>query len=105
VQGRTAATYSPDAPVTRAQMASLLVRAHRHRTDRQLPAATTTFDDLAAAAPHEESIGRAAGVGIAAGRTTTSYAPTDPVTREQMATFLARSLSLLTEEGHTRPRT
>jgi outer membrane protein assembly factor BamB len=104
VQGRTATRYAPNAPVTRAQMASFLVRAHDLRTDRRLPAARTTFGDIDPRDVHADNIGRAGGVGIVAGRSAQSYTPADHVTRAQMATFLARTLALLVEEGHTPPR-
>jgi outer membrane protein assembly factor BamB len=101
--GRTEERYDPNAPVTRAQMATFLVRAHAQRTDRQLLAADAGFADVGASV-HTDAIGRAARAGIAAGTGGGAYAPERPVTRAQMATFLARTLALLVEEGHVAPR-
>ena len=83
--------YCPDQPVTRAQMATFLVRAF----------------DLAAAPPagftdtegntHEAGIDALAPAGITAGCATdpSRYCPEQAVTRGQMATFLVRALDRL----------
>jgi aqualysin 1 len=93
-QGTTATTYEPLAPVTRAQMATFLVRAHEYVTGTPLPAATTSFDDIATSV-HRDNIERAAGAGLVAGRTATTYDPAAAVRRDQMATFLVRLLEAL----------
>jgi hypothetical protein len=38
----------------------------------------------------KDSVARIYGLGITTGTTATTYSPADPVTREQMASFLAR---------------
>jgi len=80
--------FCPNEPVTRAQMASFLVRA------LNLPGSTTNYftDDNGSA--HETNINAVAQAGITLGCSTTSYCPNEPVTRAQMASFLVRALNL-----------
>jgi hypothetical protein len=77
--------------MTRAQMATSLVRAYEAATGNTLRAVRDVFTDDAGSV-HEASIDRAAVAGLAVGRTTTTYRTQDTVNREQMATFLARLL-------------
>lgn len=83
--------YCPDDPVTRAQMASFLVRA--------LNLGPTTTDHFVddGASVHHEDINRLAEAGITKGCNPPAndlYCPEDPVLRDQMASFLARALGL-----------
>jgi hypothetical protein len=86
--GCTATKFCPKDPVTRGQMATFLARAF------ELPAATSDHftDDNGTA--HEDNINRLFEAGITTGCTATKFCPKDPVTRGQMATFLARALEL-----------
>ena len=84
-KGCTATTYCPGASVTRGQMATLLARAWA------LPAATRDHFGDDEGSPHEDGIDRVAEAGIAGGTATGRYSPDAPVTRGQMATFLARA--------------
>ena len=80
--------YCPDQSVTRAQMASFLVRAF------DLPdAADAGFVDVSASSVHAGAINALAASGITAGCRTEpfSYCPTEKVKRGQMASFLARA--------------
>ncbi len=82
--------YCPSSRVTREQMASFLVRA------LDLPAGTSSFTDIDSSI-HKADIAALAAAGITAGcnpPANTLYCPRDPVTREQMASFLARALDL-----------
>ncbi len=82
--------YCPTATVTREQMASFLVRA------LDLPAGTASFTDVGDTV-HAPDIAALATAGITKGcnpPTNDMFCPTDPVTREQMASFLSRALSL-----------
>lgn len=79
--------FRPDAPVTRGQMATFLTRAY------ELPAGTATFCDTAGNT-HQDSIAAVAGAEIARGFDDGCYRPGAPVTRGQMASFLARSENL-----------
>jgi len=53
---------------------------------------------------HEANIDKVAAAGLAAGTTDTTFSPTSPVLRGQMATFLARLLDRFVETGVTDPR-
>jgi hypothetical protein len=92
----------PDAPVDRAQMASFLMRVINYRIDAQLSVSRDHFSDDAGSV-HEDAINAVADALITAGRADGSYGPADPVRRLQMASFLARSLALLVDSGHTHP--
>lgn len=80
--------FCPDEPVTRAQMASFLVRA----LDLP-PTPTDSFSDDDGSL-HEIDINRLAAAGITGGCSATRFCPDQPVTRAQMASFLARALAL-----------
>ena len=86
--GCTATAYCPSGYVTREQMASFLARALK--LSGTAPDAFT--DDEAS--PHEPNINLVAKAGIATGCSATKYCPGALVSREQMASFLARALKL-----------
>ena len=82
--------FCPTATVTRQQMASFLVRA------LDLPAGSTSFNDIADSI-HAADISALADAGITKGCNPPAndmFCPHDPVTREQMASFMARALGL-----------
>lgn len=82
--------FCPSATVTREQMASFLVRA------LDLPAGSAVFSDVGDSV-HISDIGALASAGITKGCNPPDndmFCPQDPVTREQMASFLARALGL-----------
>ena len=91
--------YCPDEPVTRAQMATFLVRAFN--VDPAQPAGFEDTQDNT----HADTIDALAAAGITAGCTTDplNYCPRKPVTRAQMATFLARALGLIDAPTLTSP--
>jgi hypothetical protein len=103
VQGRGGTTYSPDAVVSRAEMATFLVRAHDRATTLALPPGGDRFTDDTGSV-HEGNINKVAAAGLAAGTSATTFAPSAPVLRGQMATFLARLLDRLVETGATAAR-
>lgn len=78
--------YCPAAPVTRAQMATILTRA------LTLPAGTATFADVRRTDTHAAGIAALARIGITTGCDGTRFCPDQPITRSQMATFLHRAL-------------
>ena len=80
--------FCPDAPVTRGQMASFLVRA------LELPPTDTDAFDDDDGTTHEDAINRLAASGIASGCSATNYCPNATVIRGQMASFMARGLDL-----------
>lgn len=80
--------YCPHRAVTRGQMASFISRAlDLSRADAD------AFVDVASSV-HEEDIARLAAAGITRGCDEDQYCPRRVVTRAEMATFLARALSL-----------
>ena len=83
--------YCPDSFVTRAQMASFLVRAF----DLE-PGSPAGFSDIEGNS-HASDINALASARITAGcnRIPLSYCPSEAVTRAQMATFLARAVDLV----------
>jgi SpoIID/LytB domain protein len=87
-QGKTATQFAPREQVTRGQMAAFIYRtfAVPRRTDHG-------FRDVAGS-PHEEAIASVAAAGIARGYDGRTFGTNDPVTREQMASFIARAMGL-----------
>jgi hypothetical protein len=82
--------FCPADSVTREQMATFLVRA------LGLPAGAASFTDIGSSV-HAANIEALAAAGITKGCNppdNTLFCPTDPVTRAQMATFLARAIPL-----------
>ena len=87
-KGCTTVQYCPNNSVTRGQMAAFLNRA------LGLPSAPSAGFVDTIGHTFEDDIDRVAAAGITQGRTPTTYGPEDPVTRGQMAAFLARALNL-----------
>jgi hypothetical protein len=106
VRGRSATSFHPAGVVTRAELASLVHRAVDLRLQQAgvrpgLPEPVAGYFTDVAGGTHAPSINTVAAAGVVAGYPDGSYRPTAPVTREQMATFLARTLDLLVVEGTT----
>jgi len=80
--------FCPDATVTREQMASFLVRA------LALPAATHDYFTDDGGSVHQGDINRLAAAGITGGCGSGRFCPSAGVTREEMASFLARAFGL-----------
>jgi hypothetical protein len=102
VDGKSAGVYDPRGTVTRAQMAKFLVEAYQFRSGKLLSGSVDYFGDDNGNV-HEANINRAAAAGFTAGRGA-GYEPTGDVLRDQMASFLARTLDLLVEEGTARAK-
>ncbi|MGA7270731.1 MAG: S-layer homology domain-containing protein [Acidimicrobiia bacterium] len=84
--------FCPDDPVTRGEMAAFLARA------LNLDPSTPVFSDTAQS-PFAGDIGAIADAGITNGCAADVFCPTQPVTRGQMASFLARALDLPAAPG------
>ena len=94
--GTTDTTYSPDDPVIRAHMALFLTRLYERVAGSEAPAADTEFTDIAERNDEQQAaIGQLLGLGVTTGTTPTTYSPSDNVTREQMASFVARMYRVL----------
>ena len=87
-EGRTPTTYAPEEPVRRKHMALFLSRAFN------LPPATDDFFDDDDDEDYESAVNAIAAAGITLGCTDDDFCPDAHVTREQMASFLARALAL-----------
>ena len=86
--GTTATTFSPDAPVTRAQAVAFQWRAAGS------PAASDgSFSDVADNAYYAVAVSWAVANGITNGTTAATFSPNTPVTRAQAVTFLYRELA------------
>ncbi|MDH3500370.1 MAG: 5'-nucleotidase C-terminal domain-containing protein, partial [Acidimicrobiia bacterium] len=92
--GCAANLFCPNQTVTRGQMASFIMRA----LGLEVAPNGDFFDDVAGNT-HEANINGLAGLGITTGTTATEYSPADPVRRDQMATFLARTHKLAPRES------
>jgi hypothetical protein len=91
--GCDADSFCPSASVSRGQMASFLARA------LDLPATTRDYYADDNASPYQRDINRVAAAGIAAGCASGRFCPNDPVTRDQMASFLVRSRGFVAGAG------
>ena len=100
VSGRAPGRYAPGEPVSRAQMATFLVRGYEARTREVLPALGDAFSDDDGNA-HEARIDQAAAAGFTGGLAPGAYGPDAPVRRDSMATFLARVLDRLVTDERT----
>ena len=81
--------FCPTDPVRRDQMASFLARAFD-----LAPASDFGFIDVPDLNPHAADIDAIGAEGITVGCGPAVYCPTEPVLRDQMASFLSRSLEL-----------
>jgi hypothetical protein len=89
--------YEPLAGVSRGQMATFLAQAIL-RSGGTLPAGRDAFDDDNGSV-HQDNINRLAAAGVVSGVSKDTYAPDRPVSRAQMATFLARAVEQRTGRG------
>lgn len=92
-EGRGDRAYGPRDTVRRDQMATFLVRTYEFLTDEELSASERHFSDTDGN-PHEPNIDAAAEAGLTAGMAGDRFGPARDVHRDQMASFLARVLSL-----------
>ncbi len=97
VRGIGDEAFAPGRAVTREQMASYLVNTF----DIPLSEADGTFDDVTATNPHAANIEAVVAADVARGYDDGTFRPSEPVTRAQMATFLAQALALSTERRGT----
>ena len=88
--GRGDGSYGPDLELTRAQMASFLVRLWEDVLRKQCPKAVDApFTDVAGNT-HEESIGCLYGLDITKGTTAVTYGPGEKLKVTQISLFLVR---------------
>ncbi len=91
-------TYSPGAQVTRAAMATFVANALAYVTGSSLPAGQDAFTDDDGNI-HEGNINAIAGQGVVSGTGPTTYSPSNPVIRAQMASFVMQGAAYLDQQG------
>lgn len=85
--------YEPDRPVSREQMASFIDRLVTAVAGEPLPGGPSPFQDVSGT--HAAAVNRLSNAGIAQGVEPGRFDPLSPVTRGQMALFIARALDIL----------
>jgi hypothetical protein len=90
--------YGPQLPTQRDQMASFLNRAVQFMTGSPFATADDYFIDDETSV-HEQNINGVASAAIAVGDGANLYSPGEDVPRDQMASFLMRTLAVLHESG------
>ncbi|MBD3920686.1 S-layer homology domain-containing protein [Paenibacillus sp. PR3] len=92
ISGRSENVFDPKGNVTRAEFAKMLVRALNLESSNL----TSSFKDVKSTDWFAPYVAAAAKKGIINGRTATTFAPNATITRAEMATMIARALSLTT---------
>ena len=92
--------YCSDLPVTRAEMAAFLLKSRYGVSHLPPPATGTVFGDVPSDGFAAEWIEELSALGVTAGCGGGNYCPNDPVTRDQMAVFLLKTLE---GSGYTPP--
>ena len=96
VNGTTATTYSPTDTVSRWQMALFLTRTLNVANVALPTGADQGFTDIAGeSAEIQLAINQLKQLGITTGKTATTFAPADNVSRQEMALFIERMLDNL----------
>lgn len=90
-------TFGPAKLVDRGQLATYLARAYEAIAGQELPVGSVTFPDDAGT--HQANIRRVAAAGITAGTADGGFQPGQPTRRDQMASFLARTVDVLVEQN------
>lgn len=85
MNGTSGTRFSPDDYTSRAMLVTIL-----YRMAGEPDAGNPIFSDIPGNAYYAEAVAWASARGIVTGVSSNSFAPDDPVTREQMATFLCR---------------
>ena len=89
INGMGNGTFAPDQSMTRAQFATITVRALGLSAK-----AVSVFADVAAGAWYAGFVGTAYSYGIVNGRSATSFDPSGTITRQEAATMVARAAKL-----------
>jgi hypothetical protein len=97
LSGITASSFAPQRSVTRAEFATMLVRAlglHGAGNGTGI-----TFSDVAKGTWYEEAVVTAASYGLVKGNADGRFRPLDTITREQMAVMVANALTFAANAG------
>jgi len=87
VSGRSQTMFEPDAGITRAEFAALLVNVLKLENSSAIP-----FNDVPRDAWYMDSVARAYGAKLVSGTSTAKFEPQVLITREQMAVMIANVL-------------
>lgn len=90
--------FRPRQPVSRGQLAALLVRTYDLLVDDPQPASRSWFDDVPGTT-HAASIDRARDLGLVGGVDRLTFDPMSSTRRDQVASLFARHLDALGREG------
>ena len=99
IRGTTSDTYSPGRNITRADFASLLVRAFELKSDN-----TENFADVSASDYFAAELAVARNTGIVNGIGDNKFAPRNTITRQDMMVIVYRALNSLPLEGKVAPQ-
>ncbi len=89
-------SFRPDANITRAEFTTMLVKALNLQATGSVKSFSDTVGHWA-----QSSIATAAALGIVGGYTDNSFKPDQPITREEMAVIITKSLKLAEVPGET----
>ncbi|XID93377.1 immunoglobulin-like domain-containing protein [Paenibacillaceae bacterium WGS1546] len=98
IEGLEDGTFRPEAPVTREQMAVMIVRAMEyagHAPDANGAMARTFADEAEIAPWADDAVGRLTGASIIRGLTETKFGPREYASRAQSAVLLKRMLQAM----------
>ena len=100
-KGTSTITYSPNDPVTREQMALFLIRLATRVGIAIPPATGFGFSDIGhLGGESRAAINQLARLEITKGTSTTMFSPADPVSRWEMALFIARLMNKMEPVGN-----
>ncbi|UJF32895.1 S-layer homology domain-containing protein [Paenibacillus hexagrammi] len=88
--GTATDTFAPDAALTRAEAAVILVRALGLKSDASTASAAASFKDVPVTHWARQEIAIAKQSGLIQGISDSRFAPDQPITREEMAALLSR---------------
>lgn len=94
VMGVTPTSFAPDRTVTRAQLASLVVRVLERFGEELARPTQPTFTDLGGS-PHADAVERLAAAGVVRGTSTTTYSPNRAATRAEATAVVVRAYELM----------
>ncbi|WP_376768677.1 S-layer homology domain-containing protein [Paenibacillus foliorum] len=89
VDGTTATSFAPQNPITRAEFATLLIRALGLNESNNVP-----YSDVSANDWYAGSVSTASKAGLVTGFEDGSFRPSANITREQMAVMVSRAIGL-----------
>lgn len=94
VKGNTAGSFRPDQAINRAEFTALIARA----LGLELTNGESAFSDVAASSWYATAVNAAVKAGIVTGRTASSFAPNDTISREEMSAMIGRALAFVGQQ-------